>query len=210
MTEFTEIKRLFGITDDNGFSLEEIAQHKAVCEAIPQVLHDYYATLGKIQSLNHTQDQLLTPNRLKFSKNNDFLIFYAENQYACVWGIQKEDLHEVNPPVYMSSDGVQWQKECETLTDFLNAMALLQAVFALPFYLEDFSFINEEEKRFITENFKKKAYCFTQWLGIEFYGNTDIDVIAVIKNQDCYDLLYASNNEQQFEKIDALLHNLGT
>ncbi len=207
--EFKEIRSLFGITENNGFLVEEIALHKAVCEHIPQVLHDYYANLGKIDALNHTQDQLLSPNKLKFSKNNDFLIFYAENQYACAWGIKKEDLTHSNPPVYMSADEIKWQQECETLSDFLNAMAHLQAVFALPFNCEDFLFINEEEKSFITKNFKKKNCCFTQWIGIEFYGDADTDVIAVFGNQGNYDLLYASNDKQQFEKMDSLLGSLG-
>jgi hypothetical protein len=36
MTEFQEIKHLFDITENNGFSEEEILAHKNVCEHIPK------------------------------------------------------------------------------------------------------------------------------------------------------------------------------
>lgn len=56
------------------FGTEEIATHRTVCEYIPQVLYDYYARLGKIHSLNHTQDDLLTPDKLKMPKNEDLMV----------------------------------------------------------------------------------------------------------------------------------------
>lgn len=102
MTEFNKIKQLFVITENNGFSETEISIIKNICNDIPKVLIDYYSQFGKIKELNHTQDRLLAPEKLRFSKNGDFLIFYEENQCACVWGIDKNDLNADNPPVYMS------------------------------------------------------------------------------------------------------------
>ena len=125
MTEFKEIKQLFGITEKNGFSEEEILEFKNICDNIPKILSDYYSQLGKIKELNNTQDQLIEPQKLKLSKNKDFLIFYVENQWACVWGIDKNDLNIDNPPVYMSYEEQEWSKEANFLTDFFKAMANL-------------------------------------------------------------------------------------
>ncbi|KFF03263.1 hypothetical protein ASF10_23330 [Flavobacterium sp. Leaf82] len=209
MTEFKEIKQLFGITEKNGFSEEEIFVFKNICENIPKVLSDYYSQLGKIKELNNTQDQLIEPQKLKLSKNKDFLIFYVENQWACVWGIDKNDLNIDNPPVYMSYEEQEWSKETNLLTDFLKAMANLQAVFALQFSSDEFAYINDEELKIIKENFKKRDFSFSQWIGIEFYGNFENDVIAVQRNTDYYDLIYASNNEEQFVEMNKILNKLG-
>lgn len=209
MTEFNEIRQLFDITENNGFSEEEISVFKNVCENIPKVLFNYYLQLGKIKELNQTQDRLIEPEKLRLSKNNDFLIFYVENQWACVWGIDKNDLNIDNPPVYMSYEEQKWDKETNLLTDFLKAMASLQAVFALQFGLEEFAYINNEELKIIEENFKKRDFTFSKWIGIDFYGNLENDVIAVQKNNDYYDLIYASNNEQQFIKMNNILSKLG-
>lgn len=143
------------------------------------------------------------------SKNKDFLIFYVENQWACVWGIDKNDLNIDNPPVYMSYEEQEWSKEANSLTDFFKAMANLQAVFALEFSKDEFAYINDDELKIIKENFKKRDFSFSQWIGIEFYGNFENDVIAVQKNTDYYDLIYASNNEQQFVEMNKILNKLG-
>lgn len=209
MTAFKEIKQLFDITENNGFSEDEISVVKNVFANIPKVLFDYYLQLGKIKELNQTQDRLLEPEKLRLSKNNDFLIFYVENQWACVWGIDKNDLHLDDPPVYISYEEQEWSKETSSLTDFLKAMANLQAVFALQFSSEEFANINNEELKIIEENFKKRDFSFSKWIGIDFYGNLENDVIAVQKNDDYYDLIYASNNEQQFKEMNNILSKQG-
>jgi len=89
-------------------------------------------------------------------------------------------------------------------------MANLQAVFALPFSSGEFAYINNEELKMIETNFKKRDFSFSQWIGIEFYGNYNSDVIAVQKNDANYDLIYASDNEQQFVEMNTILAKLGS
>ncbi|OXA93879.1 hypothetical protein [Flavobacterium hercynium] len=209
MTDFTAIKQLFDITQNNGFSNEEIATYQNVCDSIPQVLYDYYLQLGKITALNQTQDRLIEPQKLQLSKDENFLIFYVENQWSCVWGIHKNDLQSNNPAVYMSYDENEWNKETDSLTDFLKAIAHLQGIFALPFNSEEFAYINNEELKIIETNFNKRDFSFSQWIGVHFYGNHPEEVIAVLKNDDYYDLIYASNNKQQFTDLHKILGELG-
>lgn len=212
VTDFSAIRQLYHISDNHGFSDDEILAYKGVCQNLPKVLLDYYQQLGNYE-FNQCQDKLLAPDELRLSQNGEFLIFYQENQLACVWAIAVNDVTQDNPPVYISYDeklgSADWQIERDNLTDFLTAMAHLQAVFALPFYSEDFLFISNDELAFIEENFSQKPYQFNYWTNAQFYGNHADDVIYVSKNGEGYDLTYASFNEQQFEKLDDLLGKLG-
>jgi hypothetical protein len=208
MTHFSIIKKLFGITESNGFTGNEIQVVKDIFGDLPKVFTDYYNELGKIQNLNHTQDLLIAPERFQYYKHDDYLIFYSENQRACVWGIHKDDLSKSDPPVYMSEDQKIWNLETETLTDFFTAMAFLQAAFALDFPCNTFYELEPHELDFITENFDNKDVSFRQWLdGINFYGNYDDDVIVIMAGNQ---LFYASNSETHFLEMDKVLSKLGT
>ncbi|WP_238990005.1 hypothetical protein [Flavobacterium sharifuzzamanii] len=79
MMDFSTIKKLFGITEPNGFAENEIKIVKDIFEDLPKVFIDYYTELGKIQNLNHTQDLLIIPERFQYYKNDDYLIFYSES-----------------------------------------------------------------------------------------------------------------------------------
>lgn len=207
MTDFSIIKKLFHITEPNGFANDEIQIVKNIFGQLPQVFVDYYTELGKIQSLNQTQDLLIIPERFQYYKHNDYLIFYSENQWACVWGIHKDDLSKSNPPVFMSTDGKEWNLETETLTEFFTAMAFLQAGFALEFPCNTFYELEQYELDFVVENFRNKGVSFRQWLeGIRFYGNYDDDVIVIMANNQ---LFYAANTDEHFTELDNVLSKLG-
>ncbi|MBE8725397.1 hypothetical protein [Flavobacterium hungaricum] len=208
MTDFSIIKNVFHIRESDGFSDDEIQVVKDIFGQLPEVFVDYYNQLGKIQSLNHTQDSLIVPERFQYFTHNDYLIFYIENQRACVWGIHKDDLSNPNPPVYMSYDEKEWNLETETLSDFFTAMAFLQAGFALDFTCDTFYELETEDLDFITQKFSNKGVSFRQWAaGIQFYGNNDDDVIVIMSNNQLY---YASNTEQHFIEMDEILSKLGT
>ncbi|MFW0738460.1 hypothetical protein [Flavobacterium sp. T12S277] len=207
MTDFSIIKKLFHLTESSGFTASEMNVVKNIFGELPQVFVDYYTELGKIQDLNHTQDLLIVPERFQYYTHKDYLIFYSENQKACVWGIRKEDLSKADPPVYMSEDEKNWNLETETLSGFFTAMAFLQAGFALQFPANTFYELEQEELNFIRANFKNKGCSFKQWLGgISFYGNYDDDVIVL---QDTNQLFYAANTKEHFIALDKVLSKLG-
>lgn len=208
MTDFSKIKKLFGITEPNGFAENEIQIIRDIFGDLPAVFVDYYTELGKIENLNQTQDLLIVPERFQYFKHNDYLIFYYENQRACVWGIHKDDLSKTNPPVYMSYDEKEWNLETETLTDFFTAMAFLQAGFALGFTSDCFYEIDDNALKVIAKNYRNKGVAFKQWNeGIDFYGNYDDDVIIIMSNNQ---LFYSSNTEEHFLEMDKILSKLGT
>lgn len=208
MTDFSTIKKLFHIEKPNGFSNGEMQIVKNIFGNLPKVFMDYYAELGKIQSINQTQDSLIIPERFHYYNHNNYLIFYTENQHACVWGIHKDDLSKSDPPVYMSEDQKIWNHETETLTEFFTAMAFLQAGFGLEFPGNTFYELEEHELEFISKNFKNKGFSFKKWLGgVSFYGNYDDDVIVL---QATNQLFYAANTKEHFAELDEVLSKLGT
>lgn len=208
MTDFSKIKKLFGITEPNGFAENEIQVIRDIFGDLPEVFVDYYTELGKIENLNQTQDLLIVPERFQYFKHNDYLIFYYENQRACVWGIHKDDLSKTNPPVYMSYDEKEWNLETETLTDFFTAMAFLQAGFALEFPGNTFYEIEPKDLDFIIKNYSDKGVSFKQWLeGIQFYGNHDDEVIIIMGGNQIF---YSSGTEEHFLEMDKVLSKLGS
>ena len=208
MTDFSKIKALFGITNPKGFSVSEMQSVQSIFGQLPQVLVDYYLELGNEKDLNYTQDSLIFPNKFQHFKNEDYFIFYSENQCACVWGIKKEDIHLSNPPVYMSYDEKDWEIESENLYDFLLAMAYLQAVFSLDYRGETFRYITEKDLEFIRENYENKKVTFKQWTqGIEFYSNYDDSIIVIMGG--CEQMIYSSRNKEHFIEMDKILSTLG-
>ena len=174
---------------------------------LPALLHDYYTTLGKHSQLNHTQDQLITPKKYPYFVHPDYFIFYAENQTCCLWAIAKKDLCLPNPKVYVSYDQQEWQEECASLSEFLLAMAHLQAVFSLPYAYEGFKEIDSEELEAIQTHFAQKPFKLTHWLqGATFYGGAT-DSIVVMNGGD--QLTYASLSETSFEKMHGFLKDIG-
>ena len=172
---FEQIRTLFGLEEDCGFTDEEMQPFFKVIEKMPTLLYNYYTTLGKHQALNQTQDNLVTPkDNLTLFSDPNYFVFYTENQNCCLWAIAKEDLETANPKVYMSTDFTHqhWQVECDTLAEFLLAIAHLQAVFALPYAYEGFKYITPEELTAIKERFPKKPFALHHWLeGADCYGD---------------------------------------
>ena len=207
---FEQIRTLFGLEEDCGFTDEEMQPFFKVIEKMPTLLYNYYTTLGKHQALNQTQDNLVTPkDNLTLFSDPNYFVFYTENQNCCLWAIAKEDLDTANPKVYMSTDFIHqhWQVECDTLAEFLLAMAHLQAVFALPYAYEGFKYITPEELIAIKERFPKKPFALHHWLeGADFYGDAT-DSIAILDKGS--QLIYASSSKSSFEAIDSFLKDIG-
>ena len=206
---FSAIKKMYNISNPNGFSDDEINSIRSIFGNLPQVFIDYYCELGKIERLNHTQDSLIVPEQFQYFKNDDYLIFYRENQRVCVWAIHKNDLKKADPPVYMSEDEKEWRLETDTLSDFFTAMAYLQAVFALDYGAETYYEIEENDLTYIRNHYTNKGVSFNQWTtGIEFYGNYNDSIIVVMGNGQ--ELLYSSDSKEHFDEMNADLSKLGS
>lgn len=209
------IRRLYALDDgDYGYSAAELAPLHALCGALPAVLAHYYRTLGKHRELNHTQDDLLTPDVAAQQQAPGHLVFYNENQGCCVWGIRHADLHLPDPPVWVSEDRQHWQQESATTSAFLLAMAHLQAMFALPYGGDDgFYQLDGAARTTLERHFRRKPFGFAHWLcGIAIYGNHDSDsdsIVLLNASEADTQLKYASSDAARFAAMDVVLSRLG-
>ncbi|MCB7319925.1 hypothetical protein [Lacrimispora sp. 210928-DFI.3.58] len=198
---FEEIRELFAIHADNGFSQEEVDAAYKKYGGLSEILKQYYLQLGRYVPLNQQQNRLVEPGKLIDA--GAYLIFYVENQYVAQWAFKKCDITNPNPPVYCALDEKTFKLECETLYDFLLAMANFQAAsWGLPFNSEDIYYLDGDGISQITANYMKKPYELRQWIPISFYGNHGDEVVCVLGGDQ---LLYASSKEEHFKELDCFV-----
>lgn len=195
MEIFKPIYELYNIEQPNGFSTEDIDRIKSIFGSLPITLIDYYRELANYD-FNYVEDFLLRAEdyEKEWFKNSDYLILYSENQGCNLWVLKREDLDEYNPPVYNLVEG-NCTIECNTLTEFLEAMAYLQSIWCLKYPNEGFYQLDSDEDiAFVRENFKNKNVRLQTYIGgTEFYGDHPDDILVMIGETS---LFYASNSEE--------------
>lgn len=102
----------------------------------------------------------------------------------------------------------EWVKESETLTEFFIAMAYMQGSLGLPYTYEEMYEIEEDSADKIRNSFKNKHISMNTWMSVEFYGNNETDIIALIKNDGFYNVACGSLFEKNFNKIEEFINRL--
>jgi hypothetical protein len=114
MTYFQKIRHLYDVPENENFGFEEsgiVELEKQLDIVLPAKLREYYLTLGRHEAINYSHNRLLQPaGEINFSQD-DYLIFYEENQAVVRWGIKKEDLSNPNPPVYANYFSDEWNPD---------------------------------------------------------------------------------------------------
>lgn len=150
---FQEIRHLYGISpqDNVGFEPSEINQ------PLPEVLREYYLHLGKHEAVNYAHNRLLKPGEIGYSQD-EYLVFFEENQQVVYWGIKKADLTLPDPPVYGNYSGDEmnpdWHLECTTTSGFLLLMAVYNGVLGgLTYNANSFAPVPAETVKFVQQNY---------------------------------------------------------
>ncbi len=130
-TEYmTIIRKLYQLDDRaQGYSEQELLlAEQRLAVSLPEVLRDYYLSLGKNAIVNENHNRLLSPRDLYITPSG-YLFFYEENQAVAVWGIARDHLQEANPAVYGSydTDREEWWADSDSLEHFLLSMAYWNA-----------------------------------------------------------------------------------
>jgi hypothetical protein len=208
MNYIQKIKRLYNLseTENYGFSKEEmIALEKQLEAKLPIKFKEYYQELGKEENLNYVYNSLLLPSDgIEFS-DDDFLIFYEENQNVVIWGIKKEDLAKDNPPVYGNYDTIEksdWEVETQTTEDFFLMMAIYNGTFGGLQYNGNFiGEINaemvkqvEEKWTLISEISRDNQKIYTD----DFY---DVISLSFDKNNNCTAAFIGTSDQERFDEI---------
>lgn len=179
--KYNEIAQLFGILTPKGYSEEEIRKCKDEVGDLSFALEIFYIKYGKSYELQNLQDFLILPNRYKSLLNNEYIIFFNENQGVCQASIKKTDIMKLDPPVYVSLDNGEWVLSCDSVSDFLVAMFGYQASICLKYSSEEFYFITPEEKKKVGRLFKRRPESFKNWIydyDITLYGDDQQERIS--------------------------------
>lgn len=215
MEEFTkkydEILKLFCIEHPIGYSSKEIQEAEKKVGKIPAALRYFYEKYADSEELHGLQDEMILPDYYPALLNDDYIIFFNENQGVCHAGIRKVDAEMIDPPVYTSMDNKEWCLSAEKVSDFLVAMFGYQASICLEYNPEEFYFLEEEEIAQIEEHFPKLPESFKNWLDCEIvlYGEGCEGRIALMIQGEDIQMNYAAHSEEAYEKMNHLLCDIG-
>jgi len=208
MNYIQKIKRLYNLSENEnyGFSENEMLNlEKTLNTRLPLKFKEYYLELGKEENLNYSFNRLLKPDdEIEFS-DDDYLVFYEENQNVAFWGIKKEDLKEDNPPVYGNYDTIEksdWEIETQTTESFFLFMAVFSGTLGgLQYNGNYMGEIEPEIVKFVEDNWKlvpeisrENQKVYTD----EFY---DVVSLSFDQNDKCLAAFIGSSDQERFDKI---------
>ncbi|WP_294959532.1 SMI1/KNR4 family protein [uncultured Flavobacterium sp.] len=208
MNYIQKIKRLYSLSENvnYGFSENQILDlEKTLNLKLPSKLKEYYLELGKEESLNYCFNRLLKPeNEIGFS-DDDFLVFYEENQNVAFWGIKKDDLLQENPPVYGNYDTIEqsdWEIETQTIENFFLLMAVFNGTLGgLQFNGNYFGEIDaaivksvEQNYTLVSEISRENQKTYTD----EFY---DVISLSFDQENNCTGAFIGSSDQERFDAI---------
>ncbi len=215
--EFWQIvKTLYGVEALQGYTEQEIAQIKNMCGTLPKALEEFYQTAAKTPAFHHVQDEWITPEYYqkhpKAWQQDDMLLLLAENQWVCCAGIKKEDLHLDNPPIYVTEDNKQWLLSAQTTSEFVSAVLLYEASFALEYAFDDVLWLEQEDFEKLEQRFEKYPFTFQNWISagdVCCYYNAEDNLVNVWDLDGQFQVLYGAANEVAFEKLQNDMADLG-
>ncbi|WP_286968868.1 SMI1/KNR4 family protein [Flavobacterium sp. UBA4854] len=208
MNYIRKIKRLYNLSENEnyGFSEDQILDlEKTLDVKLPSKFKEYYLELGKEEKLNYAYNRLLKPeNEIGFS-DDDFLVFYEENQVVAFWGIKKEDLKLNNPPVYGNYDTIEksdWEIETKTIEDFFLLMAVFNGTLGgLQFNGNYLGEIDSQIVKFVEENYTLVPNISRE--NQKVYTDDFYDVISLSFDQEnyCTGAFIGSSDQERFDAI---------
>ncbi|KAF2079950.1 SMI1/KNR4 family protein [Flavobacterium sharifuzzamanii] len=208
MNYIQKIKRLYNLSENEnyGFSENQILDLETRLNVkLPSKLKEYYLELGKEENLNYCFNRLLKPeNEIGFS-DDDFLVFYEENQNVAFWGIKREDLSLDNPPIYGNYDTIEksdWEMETETTEDFFLLMAVFNGTLGgLQFNGNYLGEIDSEVVKLVEENYALVPEISRE--NQKIYTADFYDVISLSFDQEnnCTAAFIGSSDQELFDAI---------
>ena len=210
------IKTLYNIETLQGYTEQEMAQIRKMYPTLPKALEEFYQVAAKTPAFHHVQDIWITPEHYqKHPKTwfpEDMLLLLAENQWVCCAGIKKEDLHLDNPPVYVTEDNKQYLLSAQTTSEFIAAVLLYQASFAMKYVFDDVLWLDQEDFEKLEERFERYPFTFQNWLSageVVCYHHAPDHLVNVWDLDGQWQVLYGATNETAFEKLCEDLADLG-
>lgn len=208
MNQFEKIRHLYGIAADEQQGINEseiLTLEQKLDIQLPAQLRAYYLTMGGFEAINYTHNLLLKPDQMEFS-NDDYLIFYEENQSVVYWGIKRADLSLPNPPVYgnYSSDenNPDWHQESATTDNFLLLMAVYNGVLGgLTFHGNSFAAVDDAVVAYVQEKWEEQKEVSYGAQKVYTRGYDEVICLSFDAEQQCNGLFIGTNDEARFDEL---------
>jgi len=208
---FEKIKRLYNLSKNCGYSENEINKAEDnLGIKFPKVLREYYLRLGKNKRVNKSFNRLLNINNeeIGFTNDKNYLVFYEENQCAAYWGINKNDIKNNNPKIYINYDPNNctddWFLDSETVEKFLLLMAYWNGILGGLKYNANYSNGTEIENiiiRNIENNWNEIKGITNQQLRFFTNNNTEIIALTTDLKNNVNGIFIGTNNKNIFFEI---------
>lgn len=207
----TIIRELFA--PDNipqGYDAEAITMAEQTLDCrLPAVLREYYTTFGRNETLNATHNRLLPPHEIYYTRSGH-LVFYEENQAVAVWGIDKKDLHQDDPPVYGSYDTARedWFEDSGSTTRFLLSMIFVQAALGGLRYRAFVQKVTPEMRAIIEQNWQEQNGITNQYLRFFTRDHREILMVTTDEEGKPNGLYIASNDKERYQQMTDVIINI--
>lgn len=205
-----KIKKLFDLEEDyrKGFADLEISEgERNLNVKFPQKLKEFYKIFGRNKQINEIHNRLLSPQKVYFE--DEYLVFYEENQQGCFWAIKKEDLKKENPPVYegyknWDTNEISWYQSHQNMEDFCLFIAFYNGTMGGLTYnanIMDENEINVKAVEFVQNN--RAEITELKMQGQRFFTDNFQEVISLCYDQSgkCTAVFVGTENEERFQDI---------
>ncbi|SHH13672.1 hypothetical protein [Flavobacterium aquidurense] len=212
MNNIQKIKHIYNLSEYENFGFSEsevLVLEKKLDIVLPVKLKEYYLELGKHENLNYSHNRLLKPDHEIGFSDDQYLVFYEENQVVAFWGIRKEDLKLDNPPIWVKYDTIEkpdWMIETKTTENFFLLMAVYNGTLGgLPYNGNFLGLVDSQTVDFVEDNFtllpeisRKNQKVYTD----DFY---DLISLSFDKENNCVAVFIGTNDPDRFDDlIDSL------
>jgi len=218
MLDLERVKILYGINSFQGYSEEEVGSMRQVFGALPKVLEDFYYTAGRTEAFRNVQDIWMSPEKFKKcgwlkddTQTGGMFVILNENQGVCQAGVRKEDLSLADPPVYnFYCDEL---KPCApSVSEFLVAALVYEAVFSFDECSEDFYYLEEKDMDILKSRLDKLPLEIQSWVGdmkITMYSNAPDNLVTVMECDGEYNICYGAVTKASFDHLSEAIEDIG-
>ncbi len=209
------VQALYGVRSFTGCPDAQIERLREKFGALPQMVEEFYRTAAASEAFRHGQDRWVMPKEYEeknYLKESEHLVLLIENQGVCSAGVLKQDLHEPDPPVYVTMDDKNWTLCADSVSDFLLAALCYECVFDLPYTTEDcFYEITPKEYSLIKRKLTPLPARIQDWLNFDIllYQNAPDNIVVVLDCDDDLQMLYGAATKESFQRLMEVLDGVG-
>jgi hypothetical protein len=192
------------LAEGDGCDPAEIAAAEArLGFPLPVALTEWYLLAGRRGDMNHTQDALVPIEHLDM--DDEWLVFYTENQSVVLWAISALDLQQSDPPVWVL-DGRENFQETATFSDFIFEMALHRCLFLGKF--RGGGWTAAAQIQIMAEHYPRLDMDDWHWplYPTRRYGDVDTLITTVVDIGNEIQIDVATRSRAAFDRVRSLLH----